>query len=337
MSTTSDDESTFSANSSSDDDSSTPSTENRYNSYSNDDDEDEQEVTRNRKLNKSEESDDSTSESASDEDEDDDSEDEEQKRESMSHLPLGQRIQLEESFGVRKMRQKDAKDTITSSKKVKKKSSSKESSAGTTKTKKKSKHAPTEASSKRSDFFATLRQTQIGGVGTGIDLGAHRYQPKDPRISNLHGHLQEDHFQQNFAFVQDLRKNEIKTLQRNIHAWKTPGKKGQQLRRKLGLTGGTSSLQQDQERLKQLRHEMAEWERQEIERVAHRSVKQKLQDQAATTGKFYFPKRRDLRRMQDDAKMEELRKRKGEGAVEKVLAKRRKKNKSKDASLMGAK
>ncbi|GAX15319.1 hypothetical protein FisN_8Lh396 [Fistulifera solaris] len=328
MSTTSEDASTSSMYFSSGDDS---STENRNNNYDDDDDNDakKQKDTRNRKLSNSDESDDSTSESESDEDE-------EGKRESMSHLPLGQRIKLEESFGVRKMRKKDAKDTLTSSAKVEKKSSSKESSAVTTKTKK-SKHAPTEASSKRSDFFATLRQTQIGGVGTGIDLGAHRYQSKDPRISNLHGHLQEDHFQQNFAFVQDLSKNEIKTLQRSIHAWKTPGKKGQQLRRKLGLTGGTTSLQQDQERLKQLRHEIAEWERQEIERVAHRSVKQKLQDQAATTGKFYFPKRRDLRKMQDDAKMEELRKRQGEGAVEKVIAKRRKKNKSKDASLMGAK
>jgi hypothetical protein len=333
MSTSSEDASTSSVYSSSGDDNSARIAENRSSNYSEDDDEDQGE-TRSRKHSNSGESNDSTSESESDED--DDNDDEAKREESMSNLPLGQRIKLEESFGMRKIKKKDTKDALASSEKTEKKNASKKISKIASKTKK-SKHAPTEASSKRSDFYATLRQTQIGGVGTGIDLGAHRYQPKDPRISNLHGHLQEDHFQQNFAFVQDLRKNEIKTIQRNIHAWKMPGKKGQQLRRKFGLTGSNASLQQDQERLKQLRHEIAEWERQEIERAAHRSVKQKLQDQAATTGKFYFPKRRDLRKMQDEAKMQELRKRKGEGAVEKVLAKRRKKNKSKDASLMGAK
>ena len=80
--------------------------------------------------------------------------------------------------------------------------------------------------------------------------------------------------------------------------------------------------------------EKAEYERNQIDRAAKRAVKKKLQQQVAE-GKHgvYFPKRREMKRMHLEAKFEEIRKRGGDQAVDKVVAKRRKKNKSRDAGL----
>ena len=61
----------------------------------------------------------------------------------------------------------------------------------------------------------------------------------------------------------------------------------------------------------------------------------KLQKEVAGGKSVYFPKRKELKRLHLEAKFDELRKRGGDKAVDKALAKRRKKNKSKDAGLLG--
>lgn len=48
----------------------------------------------------------------------------------------------------------------------------------------------------------------------------------------------------------------------------------------------------------------------------------------------YYLKKREMKKVQLEAKLEELRKRGGDKAVEKALAKKRKKNKSKDANYL---
>jgi len=53
--------------------------------------------------------------------------------------------------------------------------------------------------------------------------------------------------------------------------------------------------------------------------------------QQVESGKgVYYLKKREMKKLQLEAKFEELRKRGGDKAVDKALAKRRKKNKSKD-------
>ena len=195
---------------------------------------------------------------------------------------------------------------------------------------KKSKHAPTEVSSKRSDFYGRRRNLNESGIG--VDIGAHRYKPRDPRVSSLSGHLDEDHFERNFAFLNEIRDKEVEQLKKRIEARKTTGKKGNKKRRKLGLIG-EGSIEEDMEKLKQLQQQKADSERKQIERDAKRSVKKRLQEQVQTGQRSasHFLKRREMKALYAEAKFDEIRKRGGDQAVEKALAKRRKKNKSRDA------
>ena len=257
-----------------------------------------------------------------------------------SSLSLAERLarqeeqQLQASSHLTERRQRQSKALKIASQRL---AASKEASK-TFKSTKKSKHAPTEVSSKRKDFFQRQKQapqeTFLNGLG--VDVGAHRYKPRDPRMSSLQGHFNAGHFDHHYAFLQDLRTQEIDTLKKRIAAWKTKGKKGQKKRRDLNLTQSQSSLEQDQAELKRLMQEKAAVEREQVDRAAKQAVKKKLQ-QEVTDGKrgVYFPKRREMKRMHLEARFEELRKRGGDKAVDKAVAKRRKKNKSKDSGLLG--
>jgi len=207
-----------------------------------------------------------------------------------------------------------------------------------TRHKKKSKHAPTEMSSKRQDYFARGRP-DLNSSGIGVSIGANRYRARDPRTESLSGHLDADAFDKRYDFLDRMQEEEIELLKRRVNAWKTSGKKGQKERRKLGInnSGGNieSSLEHDQEELTRLLQERAERTRANIVRTAKRTVKDKLKANVAT-GKHgaYYPKRSELRKMETEAKFDELRKRGGESAVDAVIAKRRKKNLAKEAKSM---
>ena len=75
--------------------------------------------------------------------------------------------------------------------------------------------------------------------------------------------------------------------------------------------------------------------RADVVRAARRTVKEKLKKDVAT-GKHgaYYPKRSELRKMEAEAKFEEIKKRGGDEAVDKAIAKRRKKNVAKEAKSM---
>jgi ribosomal RNA-processing protein 36 len=203
--------------------------------------------------------------------------------------------------------------------------------------KKKSKHAPTEVSSRRSAHRRISQNIKnaINSSGIGVTIGAHTYKPRDPRLSSMSGHLQQDQFDRNYAFLEEIRDQEITELKRRIAAYKAPGRKGQKLRRKRGLTQSGSSLEEDQAELKRLQQEKASYERAQVERAAKQAVKRKIRDDVASGKRgVYYLKKREQKRMELEAKFEELRKRGGDRAVEKALAKRRKKNKSKDTGFM---
>lgn len=194
--------------------------------------------------------------------------------------------------------------------------------------KKKSKHAPTEVSSKRSDYFKRGAPL-LNSSGVGVEIGAHRYKPRDPRKSEL---VDPGRVNDNYAFLQELRDNEISALKKKIATHKLPGKKGQKTRRKMGIAQG--SLKEDQEQLTRLLQEKASYERAQLDRRAKQVVKQKMKENGPAGKKVYYLKKREMKRLQLEAKFEELRKRGGDAAVDKALAKRRKKNKSKDTGFM---
>lgn len=215
------------------------------------------------------------------------------------------------------------------------KSSRDNSNEAVAKKKKKNKHKPTEVSSKRADFFARGAR-RLNESGLGVDIGAHRYKPMDPRASSLSGHFDEDRFHKNYAFLEELRNKEIGQVRKRIAAHKATGKKGNRLRKKMqiiGEDGGhTTTLEEDVARLKELTETRANLERRKIDRAARQSVKRKIREdvESGKTG-AYFLKRKEKKRLELEARFEEIRKRGGEKAVEKMLAKKRRKNKSRDA------
>lgn len=249
--------------------------------------------------------------------------------EDIQTMSLAERIKRSEQAGVNlKEKRKRRAEAV-------KKANERLASSHTAKPKKSSKHAPTEASSKRQDFYR--RKPQLNESGIGIEIGAHRFKPKDPRISSLSGHLNIEQFEKNYAFIQEIREKEIATMKQRIAARKVTGRKGQKLRQRLGITQ-EGTLEMDKEELKRLQIEKAEFERNQIERQAKQTVKKKLQKEVAQGQRgVYYPKRKELKRMEMEAKFEEMRKRGGDSAIQKAIAKRRKKNKSRDAGLFGGK
>ncbi|KAL7523450.1 hypothetical protein ACHAXR_000187, partial [Thalassiosira sp. AJA248-18] len=189
-------------------------------------------------------------------------------------------------------------------------------------------------SSKRRDYFARGRP-DLNSSGIGVSIGANKYKSRDPRMVSLSGHLDADAFDKRYGFLDDVQDKEIELLQRRVNAWKKSGKKGQKERKKLGMMGGGGSLEEDKEELIRLTQERAERKKATVVRAAKRSVKQKMrEDVAAGKRAAYYPKRKEIRRMEAEAKYEEIRKRGGDDAVNKAIEKRRKKNVSKAAKSM---
>jgi ribosomal RNA-processing protein 36 len=285
-------------------------------------------------------------EEESDSESDDDADEEEEEEDESA--PLAERIRRQREQGVsmnaprqRKSRaRKIASERLAQFRKEKKTKEDDDDSVeagaetGVSTEKKKSKHAPTESSSKRADFYR--RKPMLNENGIGVDIGAHKYKPRDPRVDSLSGHLDVQHFEHNFDFLQDMRQKEMGTLKKNIAARKASGRNGQTRRRRMGLTNDGGSLEEDQLELKRLTQEKADVERARIDRAAKQTVKKKLHEDVAEGKRgVFFPKRKELKRLHLEAKYEEIRKRGGDRAVDKVVAKRRKKNKSKDAGLLG--
>ena len=200
--------------------------------------------------------------------------------------------------------------------------------------KKKNKNKPTEASSLRSAYYAR-GAPNLNSSGIGIEIGANRYKPRDPRMDSLSGYYDQNVFDKRFGFIDDMRGEEIERLKQRCTAWKTTGKKGRQLRKKLGLTSSETTREQDEIELGRLIQENATKKEEQRKRNAKTIVKKKIRDDVASGKRgVYYLKKRDMKKMELEAKFEELKKRGGDAAVNKALAKRRKKMMSKDSSIM---
>ena len=208
-------------------------------------------------------------------------------------------------------------------------------------TKKPSKHRPTEASSKRKDFFAQRPQV-TAAVGTGIDLGAHLYKARDPRQSSLSGHFDANDFDNRYSFIHTMREQEIKELQTRIRAHQTSGQAGNRLRKRMKMRTSPEALKEDKEKLRNLMAEHKQTERNQLERAAQQRVKREIRDKVANgQSGAYFLKRRERKELVAKAKLEEWDKRKKSGSggphqhMDKALEKKRKRNKSRDAQRFG--
>ena len=202
-----------------------------------------------------------------------------------------------------------------------------------TKKKKKSKHAPTEASSSRSDYYRR-GAPHLNSSGIGVEVGANRYKARDPRLEAMSGHYDDELFEKRYAFLEDMRAEEMVALTKRIKARKATGKAGQKMRRKLGLTGSDAgTLEDDEAALTKLKQERADRKRVQTARSAKKTVKRRIREEIADGKRgAYHVKRSELRRMELEAKFDALRERGGDAAVEKELAKKRKKRESKSKS-----
>ena len=202
------------------------------------------------------------------------------------------------------------------------------------KKKSKSKHAPTVASSKRSDYYSR-GAPDINSSGIGIEIGAKRYKPRDPRHESLSGHFDQSVFEKRYEFLEKMQNDEIEALKQRVKAWNTKGKKGQRLRKKLGMMSSGTDAAEDQAELNRLLQERAGRTEAKIRTAAKRSVKKKLREDVASGKRgAYYLKKRDLKKMELEAKFEELKKLGGDKKVNQVIAKRRKKKMGKDSSFM---
>jgi ribosomal RNA-processing protein 36 len=172
------------------------------------------------------------------------------------------------------------------------------------------------------------RMSNVNETGLGVTLAA-GYRPKDPRLSSLTGHLDVDKFERNYAFLNEMRDREIVRLRQRVQAHQATGSKGRHLRRRLGMGRNPTTLEEDRAELKRLEQEKADRERQQIDRAAKQAVKKRMQEEVEQGKKPHFVSRAKQKQLVLEAKYDELRKRKGDKAVEKAVAKRFKKDKSK--------
>jgi hypothetical protein len=91
--------------------------------------------------------------------------------------------------------------------------------------KKKSKHAPTTASSLRYAYFSR-GAPDLNSSGIGVEIGANKYRPRDPRHQSLSGHFDQSVFEKRYEFLDKMQDDEIEKLKQRCKAWNTTGKKG---------------------------------------------------------------------------------------------------------------
>jgi ribosomal RNA-processing protein 36 len=203
--------------------------------------------------------------------------------------------------------------------------------------KKKSRHEPAVASSSRAAYFER-GAPDLNQSGIGVNIGANKYTARDPRMQTLSGYFDQNVFERRYEFLDKMQDDEINKLKDKCKAWKMTGKKAQKLRKKLGMTEGgksVSTAEDDKSELDRLLQERATRRNTKMSRAAKSAVKKKIKDDVAA-GKqgAYYLKKRDMRKLEMEAKFDSLKKSGGDSAVTKAIAKRRKKKMGKDSGLM---
>ena len=263
--------------------------------------------------------------------------------------PLGERIDWKQKMGITRdpmaVAKKDKalaiaqKRLLEMKRKKRKESDSKNGGQDLNNDKRKakrkrSKNAPTSASSKRDAFFHR-GAPDLNSSGIGVEIGANKYKPRDPRHQTLSGHFDQTVFEKRYEFLEEIQEKEIERLQQRCKAWKTTGRKGQRLRKKLGLSTSDTNADDDEALLNKLEQERKSRHDAKIKTTAKRAVKKKLKEDVASGKRgAYYLKKREMKKLELEAKFEELKRIGGEKRVNEAIAKRRKKKMTKDSSLM---
>jgi len=281
--------------------------------------------------NENEKDDDASQSSSSEEDEEEDD------------RPLSERVYINqhEKGSSSKLRSEKADKKAKALKIASKRLAQMKSTKQETKArKKKSKHAPTESSSLRRDYYTSLNSNalNINSSGVGITIGANAYKPRDPRLQDtLSGHLDQDVFQKRYGFLEEVQEEEIKHLKERIRVHRITGRRGQKMRRKIKEEGkgAWTTLEEDETELKRLQQERTTRHKSQTQRLAKQKIKKQLRS-SVISGKAgpYFPKKREWKRMELEAKFDVLHKQGGNKAVDALLKKKRKKNMGKASKFM---
>ncbi|KAJ8657918.1 hypothetical protein O0I10_006446 [Lichtheimia ornata] len=159
------------------------------------------------------------------------------------------------------------------------------------------KHSPMEVSSKRA----------VGRFREVVELNKPKV--RDPRFEKLSGHFNQDLFEKSYAFLDDYKKSEQDLLRQQIKKAKNPERREELQQLLLKMTTREASAQ-EAKRKQQLKRE-----------------RKKAEAELVKQGKTpYFLKRSEQRKLELMDKYEKL----GEKNMDKILAKRRKKNAAKD-------
>ena len=219
-------------------------------------------------------------------------------------------------------------------------------------TQEKSRHAPSSVS---------RGAPNLNSSGVGVTIGAHRYSNGNGNGKGTAADNNGSGGSGGYQFLDELRNEKIDRLQQNVVAWKTTGKKGQRLRKKMRKRTNAStkkinnndyeegegiSAESDSYTLEKLLRERAEDKRERANCRSKITVDKRIKSEIESgNGGAYHLKRRERKFMEKEVRLEEERgskntmknNRKEEvntKAEEDRTVKRHKKNMSKAAGLM---
>jgi len=199
---------------------------------------------------------------------------------------------------------------------------------------KRSKHAPIEVSSTKAAFYQRSRNLGASGINSEVLGTSQRYKPRDPRMSDLITSKSSLYkAEKDYAFLNDIIDKEVELYKKRIKSWKINGPNGMRARQKLGLdptAGSEDQIQSDKDHLKKLIQQQAERKRNEAQMSAKYLLKKNAAEKVAQGKSVYYPKRQERKKMELEATFDELRKRGGDRAVDKAVAKKRRKNAQKE-------
>lgn len=167
--------------------------------------------------------------------------------------------------------------------------------------KKRNKHAPTEMPTNR----------PVGRFRQVVDVP--KKERRDPRFDPTSGKFKPDLFNKSYAFLEEYRDQEIANLSKQLKKNKNQEEK--------------EALKQE---LTQLKMQRGEDKRAKNLAATKRDLKRAERESIASGSNPYFAKRRELKELEIIEKFKELESKGGASAIEKAIAKRRKKVTSSD-------
>jgi ribosomal RNA-processing protein 36 len=184
-------------------------------------------------------------------------------------------------------------------------------------TKRASKNAPRELSSKK----------QVGrfkdvALPEGMREKVRQAEPHDPRFSKRHGKFNADLFKKSYGFLDDYRKSEMETMQKDMGKLRKRAKGGGQQAKDANAEFGEM-----QQKYSKMQQQMVTEHRTEKLQEVKRAQRKKEQGAVAEGKKPFYLKKSAHKELELKAKYNDL---KEKGELKKFVVKKRKKNATKE-------